>query len=151
MRGSEFCVPCPNLPILWRQLHRRSLAGWTQPEPQPLGNQEIAITGAVLCQGQILVEVEKVLAVRSGSGQRALVQTTAYRYHASIPGIGNILRYENSDHHQFDHVHRYDPLRGDLKGTFHRIEQKNDVPTLGQVLRELREWYEENAEKLTAT
>jgi hypothetical protein len=116
---------------------------------QPLGNQQIALTGVVRCQGQITVLVEKVLAVRDGTGSSALVQTTAYRYHALIPGVGNILRYENNDHHRFDHVHRYDPIAGDRKGTFQRIESKNDVPTLGEVLRELRDWYEEHADKLT--
>jgi hypothetical protein len=115
---------------------------------QPLGDQQIALTGVVRCQGQILVEVEKILEVQSGRGHTAFVQTTAYRYHAQVLGVGNILRYENSDHNQFDHVHRYDPIRGDRKGTFQRIEDKNAVPTLGDVLRELRDWYEANAESL---
>jgi len=83
--------------------------------------------------------------IRSGSGPSAFVQTVAYRYHAMIPGLGNILRYENSDHNQFDHVHRFDPLARDRKGTFQQIADKNDVPTLSDVLREVREWYEERA------
>jgi hypothetical protein len=117
---------------------------------QPLGDEQLTLTGVIRCQGQITVIVEKILAVRGGRGASALVQTTEYRYHARIPGVGNILRYENSDQHQFDHVHRYEPLGGDIRGTFQRIENKNDVPTLGDFLRELRNWYEENADKLAA-
>lgn len=117
---------------------------------QPFGDQLIALTGAIRCEGEIIVEVEKMLEVQSGSGHNAFVLTTQYRYHAMLPDGRNILRYENSDHHQFDHVHRYDPSAVDRKGTFQRIQARDDVPTLGDVLRELRSWYEEHADRLMA-
>jgi hypothetical protein len=113
-----------------------------------LGNRQILLIGTVTCHGNILIEVEKRLAVLSGDGPRALVQTEAYRYNAHAVGLGNIMRYENSDHRKYDHAHHYDVFSGDKEGTFRRIEEKNDVPTLADFINEVRDWYEANAERL---
>jgi hypothetical protein len=53
----------------------------------------VLIEGRIRCPGGIAIDVTKVLAVLSGEGDTAIVQTVAYTYHVRIEGLGNLLRY----------------------------------------------------------
>lgn len=105
-----------------------------------LGNGFVALVGTIDCLGGVVLEVEKLLRVLDGEGADALVQTQRYTYHAHVAGLGNILRYDSPhpDHNKFHHVHRY-PFPAD--GADEVIELNwEQVPTLGEVIEELREW-----------
>jgi hypothetical protein len=108
---------------------------------EDLGDGQITLTGTITCVGDILVEVEKALVVVDGTGATARVQTRYYRYHATHSGNGAILRYENSDHRDCDHVHRYDTPGTGVECSVTEITCEDDRPTLGEVLEELRQWY----------
>lgn len=113
-----------------------------------LGNGYIAIVGTIDCMGGVVLEVDKLLAIQEGEGADALVQTVIYTYHAHVAGQGNILRYDSPhpDHNQFHHVHRY---KFDGDGADHVTELTwEDVPTLAEVVEELRTWVYQRWERL---
>jgi hypothetical protein len=115
---------------------------------EDLGDRIITITGTIRCLGGIVVEVEKALTVLDGEGPSATVQTFLYRYHAWIANQRNILRYENTDEHRnfIDHVHRYDTLGDGREVSVEEILEEKNIPTLADVLSELRDWYYANDE-----
>lgn len=114
------------------------------------GEPHLTLSGTLACMGNIVVEVEKLLRVVEGSGASAMVQTIEYRYHARIPSLGNILRYESPHGHRpYHHVHRYDVFSGDREGTVEDVA--GDWPTLGDELGELRDWCYENYSRLEPT
>jgi len=91
-----------------------------------IGNY-LTIEGDVHCTGGIVIEVNKRLEILAGEGAGATVQTTSYRYHVRLPGRGTIFRYDSPhplpagmDHHAEHHVHRYDVLNDDVRGTIER-------------------------------
>jgi hypothetical protein len=104
--------------------------------------------GAVTCLGGVALEVNKVLAILGGDGADATVQTVAYTYHAHVAGRGNIFRYDSphSDHNQFHHVHRYH-YDGDGGDQVTELDWEQ-VPTLAEVIEELREWVYQRWDRL---
>jgi hypothetical protein len=111
-------------------------------EPLPGG---FLLSGEVECLGHIVLEVTKVLTIVGGTTRDPVVQTTSYTYNARIRGVGNILRYcsAHADHNSDHHVHRYDVVRGDRRGTT-TLHGAPGWPTLGDVMAEIRDWYFSN-------
>ncbi|HEX3865515.1 MAG TPA: hypothetical protein VHV78_02145 [Gemmatimonadaceae bacterium] len=111
----------------------------------PMGNGTILMKGTLDCLGDIRLDVEKLLTVVDGDGPSAIIQTTFYRYNASLP-TGNILRYDgpHQDHSQLHHVHRFDVFNGDQFGNLDKCEW----PTLGRVIGEIETWYYDNIQHL---
>jgi hypothetical protein len=116
---------------------------------EEFGAGYISLSGTMLCEGGIVLDVEKLLEVVEGHGPHAMVQTVAYRYQAYVLGRGNILRYEgpHPTHNQFHHVHRYNTF-GDGDDRVEPIETEDARPTLSEVLDELREFYYEHIDEL---
>lgn len=110
----------------------------------------ILLEGRVECLGNIVVDVRKTIQVLSGDGPAALVQTRSYSYNVLIRGRGNLFRYDSPDlvptsatveHHKYHHKHVYslEPLGRQVQVVL--IENEDDIPTLGEVLREAEAWY----------
>ncbi len=124
--------------------------------PQTFGSGEILVEGTILCASGVRVEVTKTLQILDGAGQTAIVQTVAYSYSAVLTGTGNIFRYcsphpdDEAPHHPHHHVHRFNVLADDDRGTIDLVGDDEDWPTLGEVLGELRGWCADNAERLAA-
>lgn len=108
----------------------------------------IVLDGVIVCLDGITLEVRKEIAVLEGRGMTARVQTRAFRYHAWVRGVHNILRYESAhEHRRLPHKHVYDTF-GTGPDTITDLADENDVPTLGEVIRELQIWHLENAPRL---
>ncbi len=121
----------------------------------------ILLVGDIGCLGNILITVEKYLAIVTPDATPAevldgdhdvVVQTIAYAYHASVRGHGAILRYDNNHpwprHADDHHVHRCDwRYPDDDPG---RVEWVGEArwPTLGEVVREVMDWYYDNRDQL---
>lgn len=118
----------------------------------------ILIEGTISCAGGIVIDVSKRIEILEGEGASARVQTASYSYNVHIQGIGNIFRYDSPDpvgetagapaHHLEHHVHRYDVLRGDKRGTIECIYEEDRVPTLREVIDEAADWFYAHAEAL---
>ena len=110
----------------------------------------IYLNGTIDCLGGIRLQVEKEIAILEESGSEALVQTASYSYHAYLPSVGNILRYDSphATHNQEHHVHRYDVLHGDKKGELTFLLSEDERPTLGEVIKEEEQWYYDNYDAL---
>lgn len=113
-----------------------------------IGGRKLALEGTITCQGGIVVEVEeveKVLKIISGDGANAMVQTVQYRYHAYAQDRGNILRYDSPHSHRpYHHVHRHDICGTWTETAIDELRTEDDIPTLSEVLDELREIYYAN-------
>lgn len=110
----------------------------------------LVLEGILDCaDGAITVEVQKFVAYVLEADD-PLVETRSYRYHVALRGVGNIVRYESphETHNRAHHVHRYDLLAGDRGGEVRFLHDEEDVPTLGEVIEEARQWYWTNLEAL---
>ncbi|HKP75072.1 MAG TPA: DUF6516 family protein [Longimicrobiaceae bacterium] len=122
------------------------------------GGNYLTIEGDIHCAGGIVIEVNKRLEILAGEGAAATVQTAGYRYHVRLPGKGTIFRYDSPHpaaagvelpaHHPEHHVHRYDVLSGDVRGTIEIIYDIERVPTLREVIDEAAEWFYRHAEAI---
>lgn len=97
------------------------------------------------------------MAVLEGDGPNALVQTILYNYHAGLADGRSLFRYdspdlvitgETVDYHKHHHKHLYDPTQGMKEVGVEVILDENNVPTLGDVIEELEDWYYEHASEL---
>lgn len=110
---------------------------------------QIVLEGTVLCLGGLRVEVLKRISILVQEGTNPLVQTTTYRYQVTLGGVGTVFRYDSPHPHRDEHhVHRHDVLNGDRGGSIDYIYNEDDIPTLGEVIGEVRDWYYANFEAL---
>ena len=109
----------------------------------------VVLEGTIACIAGIALDVRKEIEVLSGRGLAARVQTRQFRYHAWVRGVHNILRYESAhEHREHAHKHVYDTFGTGREAEIVDLLAENDVPTLGEVLRELQGWHEANAARL---
>ncbi len=113
---------------------------------------EITLKGEIACNGQILITFNKTLDILSGVGKNPSVQTILYEYNVSVRSYGNVLRYDNSHgrsgHPDKHHKHEFNwKLNEKGEGKVTWIGEENWL-TLGEVIEEVREWYEENRHEL---
>lgn len=115
----------------------------------------LLMIGDIGCLGGIRISVEKYLRIMTPgatasdviAGDHDIeVQTFAYAYHAAVEGCGMVLRYDNNHgrpgHLDWHHVHRGDwRSKDDDTGVVEWIGEHR-WPTLGDVIRELSNWYE---------
>ena len=80
----------------------------------------------------------------------AWVQTRSFRYHAWVRGSHNILRYESAHEHHREraHKHVYDTFGYGGETDVIELPTEDEIPTLGDVLSELRGWHLMNARRL---
>ena len=111
-------------------------------------NDWVVLEGTIICQGGIYIDVFKRLAILDGAGANAIVQTVEYSYNAVISGKGNIFRYNSPHptHNEFHHVHRFDVLNGDKRGTVERAIW----PLLSEVIEEAMRFYHDHYQQLGA-
>ena len=135
-----------------QQLVREGFVLSDELQFRDMGYGTIVLEGKIPCAGGITVSVRKVLKLRIASGRETEVQTTEYSYNAVLDGVGTILRYDSphQSHNKYHHVHRHLVFEHDHEGKVEEIHKEEDRPTLGEVLSELRDWYYENIDAITA-
>jgi hypothetical protein len=106
----------------------------------------ISIVGEIQCLGGMTISVGKTLTVLDDQGPGAMVYTTNYHYHVQADGRGPPLRYESphADHHVYNQVHHFDFLGKWNELQVVPIYEINDVPTLSEVIEEVRDIYWSN-------
>lgn len=110
--------------------------------------RSIAQRGTIVCQGGIVLEVKKVLKILRGHGANAFVQTVEYHYEAYAEGRGSLLRYRSPDGFRtFPHVHRFDLFKTWSETAVHDLRTEDEIPTVAEVVDELRDLYYENLEE----
>ena len=109
----------------------------------------ILLQGTILCLDALTVEVEKEIAILSGTKMNARVQTRSFRYHAWVRGAHNILRYESAhDHRPHVHKHVYNTFGDGRELSVLDLVDEEEIPTLGEVIRELQLWHQQHAARL---
>lgn len=109
----------------------------------------VVLEGTIVCVDGISVEVRKEIRVLGGRGLGARVQTHRFRYHAWVRGVHNILRYESAHEHRVHaHKHVYDTLGSGRETKVVDLRAEDAIPTLAEVIRELRTWHEQHAARL---
>lgn len=108
-------------------------------------NGYIAIAGAIRCLGGMTISVDKTLTVLDGQGPGAMVYTTEFHYHVQADGRGPVVRYDSPHPHRpYNHVHRFDFLETWDAFPIVPIHEIDDVPTLSDVIEEVRDLYWDN-------
>ena len=111
----------------------------------------LVIKGRLLFTGGLFIDVEKTLEINEWSQ----VRTTRYSYHAGIAGRSDrpIFRYDNAHphpgHEDEHHKHIFNPV------TWREIKPpvcvtRSGWPTLGQVIQELFDWWQETGQFLAS-
>lgn len=114
-----------------------------------LGPATLVIRGRLLFAGGLFIDVDKTLEIN----ERNQVRTVRYSYHAGIAGRADrpVFRYDNAHthpgHEDEHHKHIFDHR------TWQEIRPPACVtragwPTLGQVIDELYEWWQETGQFL---
>lgn len=93
---------------------------------------KVNVQGVVVCAGDVLVKVDKWLAVRRNSRRQLEVKGTDYAYHAWLRGRRDLLRYCSA--HGLDdlHCHHFDLVTGEEVDQI-RIEL-HQLPLLGDFI-----------------
>jgi hypothetical protein len=108
----------------------------------------ILLEGTISCLDGITIEVRKEIGVLSGRGGAARVQTRSFCYHAGLRGGEGILRYDSPHGHRpYHHKHIYGTF-GDGREIAIEELRDDEIPTLGDVIRELQAWHQEHAVRL---
>ena len=104
------------------------------------------LTGQIICLAGLIIEVEKRVGILSGKGPSARVKTQSFTYHTWIRGGNNIFRYCSADppHRPNPHKHIFEPFDGGKESNVIELVDEEDIPTLGEVIVELRDWHAEN-------
>lgn len=108
------------------------------------------LTGEIACLGNILISVDKLLAVVDPINK--LVQTKWYSYNVSIRGYHNLLRYDNQDkdfsfrpsHKDEHHKHSFNWRTGQEDPESPIWIGADNWLTLGEVIEEVEGWYWRN-------
>jgi len=109
----------------------------------------ILLQGAIVCLDSLTLDVDKEIAVLEGRGRTARVQTRRFRYHAWLRGVHNVLRYESAhEHRPIAHKHVYATFGDGREREIIELVNEDDIPTLGEVIRELQVWHQENASRI---
>ena len=109
----------------------------------------VVVSGDIACLGSIVLQVKKEVDVLYHGAANPRVQTRSFSYNARVRGHHNILRYDSPhDHRPHPHKHIYDTFGSGDETEVVTLLKQSDVPTLGEVIRELQEWYLMNAGSL---
>jgi len=109
----------------------------------------VVLEGTVACLDGIALEVRKEIRVLRGSGLAAEVQTELFKYHAWVRGRYNIFRYDSAHRHRpFPHKHVFDTFGFGGETAVIELRGEDAIPTMAEVIRELRVWHEQHAANL---
>jgi hypothetical protein len=109
-----------------------------------VGRGIFLMEGQVSCLGGLICTVGKwIETVDASDAENPRVQTFHYNYNVNVSGMGNLFRYDNADHHGHqDPHHRHACDWRTSKATKPPEWIGEDRwPTLGDVLREMSDWY----------
>jgi len=112
----------------------------------------LKIEGEISCLGDIVIRVEKTLAVLEDGTTDPPVQTIWYAYNASVRGWNTFLRYNNL-HRLPGHKDEHHKNSFDWKTEAHLSHSPEWVgiegwPTLSQFMEEVERWYWKRREEL---
>lgn len=103
----------------------------------------IRMWGEISCIGEIVIRVDKTLAIVEDDPRDPLVQTVDYSYNASVRRCSNFLRHDNAHAHpghpDNHHRHVFDWRTGDPLSDPEWCG--GDWPTLGDFIGFARDWY----------
>jgi hypothetical protein len=137
---------------IMEQFHREGFVESDTLEIASVGDGIFQMEGQIACLGGLLCTVEKWLETVDVSDLgNPRVQTFSYSYNVSVAGMGNLFRYDNADHHGHPdqhHRHAYDWRTGTQPVDSPRWIGAAGWPTLGDVLREMSDWYWEHEGEL---
>lgn len=109
----------------------------------------VVVGGDIVCLDGIVIQVDKQLDVLDSGTGNPRVRTGRFSYNARVRGRHNILRYDSPHvHRPQPHKHSYDTFGTGDETSVVDLVNESDVPTLGEVIRELEEWHQENAARL---
>jgi len=124
------------------------------------GDGFLQLCGVIDCDGGVSIDVRKTLVLLTDEDADSVVQTVKYAYAAKVAGVRTIFRYcsPHESHNKEHHRHEYDvfgtglqicqkkkcPVEAEAVPLF--ISDEAAVPTLGQVIEELRSWYHEHVD-----
>lgn len=109
----------------------------------------VILEGTIVCLDGITLDIRKEIKVLDGRGMGARVQTRRFRYHAWVRGVHNVLRYESAhEHREHAHKHVYDTFGYGGETAVIELPTEDEIPTLGEVIRELQSWHQESATRL---
>ncbi|ACB53126.1 unknown [Crocosphaera subtropica ATCC 51142] len=115
------------------------------------------LIGEIACRGNIVINVDKLIDVISGSGVNALLQTRWYAYNVFVRNRFNLFRYDNQDdyflslgqeHKDEHHKHLFDWETGEELPDSPIWVGEDSWPTLGEVIKETEQWYWSNRDQL---
>ena len=109
----------------------------------------IILEGTVICLDGVTLEVHKEIEILRGKGPAAIVRTRRFRYHAWVRGVHNIFRYDSPHRHRpYPHKHVYDTFGYGGETDIVEIQDPEQVPTMAEVIWELKAWHESSVERL---
>ncbi len=117
----------------------------------------VSLEGEIACLGGIVISVDKTLEIFGDTDTEnmpkpdTMIQTMYYAYNASVRGVGNIVRHDNTDHHGHPdphHRHDYDlNSRTEVEGSPFWVGEEN-WPHLNQFVEMVAAWYWEHRSEL---
>lgn len=116
------------------------------------GSGNLTIAGEISCLGDIVIRVEKNLAVIDDGTADPQVQTVDYAYNASVRGAKSFLRHDNlhayAGHKDSHHRHDLDwQDERDLPGSPSWVGAEG-WPTLSEFIEEVQGWYWSHRDEL---
>lgn len=112
--------------------------------------ETIGLCGEISCIGNILITVDKTMAVFPADDD-VEVKTLTYNYNASVRGHGNFLRHDNSHSHTGHpdeyHWHAFDWRTGEALSPPQHCGEEG-WPNLGEFIQMVEEWYWAHREEL---
>ena len=140
------------------QLTYQGLVSEDRLKLDPGADGQLTLEGELLLRdGCLRLEVTKVLEIveQTEDAGDTVVQTAKYSYNLSVPGLGNVFRYDSPHddgadihHHQYHHRHEYFPFSGDTDHNVVKCDYEGDWPLLGEVIQEADDWYWLHSEEL---
>lgn len=112
----------------------------------------LTIRGEISCLGNIVVRVDKTLAILDDGTTDPPVQTILYAYNAFVRSRNSFLRHDNAHrypgHSDEHHRHDFDWKTGEhLPGSPSWVGM-DGWPTMSKFIEEVRDWYWKNREEL---
>ncbi len=109
----------------------------------------VILEGTIVCLDGISLDVQKQITILEGTGHTAWVKTTQFTYQAWIRGGASIFRYcSPHGHRPYVHKHVFAPFDSGRETEIVEITDEDRIPTMREVIEELREWHGHHAARI---
>lgn len=112
----------------------------------------LTIQGEISCLGNIVIKVDKTLAILDDGTPDPPVQTILYAYNASVRGRDSFLRHDNAHtypgHSDEHHRHDFDWKTGENLPGSPLWVGPGGWPTLSEFIEEVRDWFWKHRDEL---